>query len=122
VGTVELGGLRAGPEEERAQRLSATVRRIFPDVVTTGSTWWMSFRPSMPDSLPVIDRAPGCDNGFLAFGHGHKGLAQAAVTGRLIRELADGESPSLDLSPYRSDRFQVGGPMRRALAGRRQSR
>jgi D-amino-acid dehydrogenase len=35
---------------------------------------WMGFRPSTPDSLPVIGRSPRCKNVFYAFGHGHVGL------------------------------------------------
>lgn len=69
----------------------------------------MSYRPSMPDSLPVIGRPSGCDNAYLAFGHGHKGLAQAAITGRLISELAGGDRPSLDVAPYLPDRFRLAG-------------
>lgn len=109
AGTVEFGGLRAPAREERARRLSVAAGRIFPELVTSGSRWWMSYRPSMPDSLPVIGRAPGYDNAYLAFGHGHKGLAQAAITGRLIRQLADGMAPSVDLTPYRPERFRGSG-------------
>jgi D-amino-acid dehydrogenase len=107
VGTVELAGLEAPANGERAQRLTAAARRTFPELRTEGSSWWMSYRPSMPDSLPVIGRAPRFDNAYLAFGHGHKGLAQGAITGRLIQELADGDAGSVDLHPYRPDRFAL---------------
>ena len=55
----------------------------------------------------VIGRSPGYGNAYLAFGHGHKGLAQAAITGRLIQQLADDEAVSVDLHPYRPDRFAI---------------
>ena len=115
VGTVEFAGLRAPANEERADRLTTAATRIFPGLGTAGSRWWMSYRPSMPDSLPVIGRSPGCDNAYLAFGHGHKGLAQAAITGRLVSELADGDRPSLDLAPYRPDRFRLAGRSHRRV-------
>ena len=59
----------------------------------------------MPDSLPVIGRAPGHDNAYLAFGHGHLGLSMGAVTGRIIADLAAGRAPPVDLTPYRPERF-----------------
>ena len=64
----------------------------------------MGYRPSLPDSLPVIgrSRAPGV---FYAFGHGHLGLTQAAATGRLMRELVLGQEVSIDLSPFSAQRF-----------------
>ena len=65
----------------------------------------MGFRPSLPDSLPVIGRARRADNIFYAFGHGHLGLTQAAATGRLIRDLVLGQHPPLDLSPFSAQRF-----------------
>jgi len=42
---------------------------------------------------------------FYAFGHGHLGLTQAATTGRLIAELACGDTPSLDIEPFSVARF-----------------
>jgi D-amino-acid dehydrogenase len=65
----------------------------------------MSFRPSLPDSLPVIARSPRHPSVFFAFGHGHLGLSLAAVTGRLVAELASGQRPAVDVAAYRVDRF-----------------
>ncbi len=65
----------------------------------------MGFRPSMPDSLPVLGPAPQADNVWLAFGHGHLGLTQAAVSGRLIADLMAGRKPVIDPAPYRATRF-----------------
>jgi D-amino-acid dehydrogenase len=105
AGTDELAGLKAPPNPARAEKLVKSARRLFPQLGSEGSTWWMSYRPSFPDSLPVIARSPRYPSAFLAFGHGHLGLSLAAVTGRLIAELASGERPSVDLAPYRPDRF-----------------
>ena len=72
---------------------------------TAGHTRWMGFRPSMPDSLPVIGRAPRFANVVFAFGHGHGGIGLGARTGRLIADLAAGRQPNIDMAPYRVDRF-----------------
>jgi D-amino-acid dehydrogenase len=66
----------------------------------------MGFRPSMPDSKPVISASPKHENVFFAFGHGHLGLTMAATTGRLIADLMSEATPPINMTPYRIDRFQ----------------
>jgi D-amino-acid dehydrogenase len=53
----------------------------------------------------VIGRSPRHQNVLLAFGHGHIGLTLSARTGQIIADLIDGNSPGVDLSPYRPNRF-----------------
>ena len=53
AGTVELGGLTLPPSPHRIAKLIEGARAIFPDLPEP-SRDWMGFRPSMPDSLPVI--------------------------------------------------------------------
>jgi glycine/D-amino acid oxidase-like deaminating enzyme len=105
AGTVELGGLSAPPNYARAQVLVERGRRMFPGLNETGRSQWMGFRPSMPDSLPVISASTQHANAFFAFGHGHLGLTLAAVTGRTIAALVAGRDPGLDMRPYAIDRF-----------------
>ncbi len=105
AGTDELAGLEAPPNWDRARVLVERARRLFPGLRTEGLEPWMGFRPSLPDSLPVLGRAPGHDNVYFAFGHGHLGLTMAAASGRIIAELASGRDPGIDLAPYRAERF-----------------
>jgi D-amino-acid dehydrogenase len=105
AGTVELGGLAAAPNYARAGVLLERGRRMFPALNAAGKTEWMGFRPSMPDSVPVISGSARHPNAFFAFGHGHIGLTLGAVTGRLIADLVAGRDPGVDMRPYRIDRF-----------------
>lgn len=105
VGTDELAGVDAPPDYRRADKMIEATRLIFPELNATGAERWLSFRPSMPDSLPVIGRAPEADNAYLAFGHGHIGFTTGAVTGRAVARLMTGQSPGIDLTPFRSNRF-----------------
>jgi D-amino-acid dehydrogenase len=105
AGTVELGGLEAPPNWARAEILTQHARRWFPNLRTEGASRWMGFRPSMPDSLPVIGRSPRFSNVILAFGHGHCGMILGARTGALVAALAADRDPGLDMTPYRADRF-----------------
>lgn len=105
AGTVEFAGLEAPPDYARAQVLGQHAREMFPGLNSDGGKPWMGFRPSLPDTVPVISASPHYANVFFGFGHGHLGLTQAAVTGALLTGLADGKQAPLDLAPYRIDRF-----------------
>ncbi|GHD18287.1 NAD(P)/FAD-dependent oxidoreductase [Tianweitania populi] len=103
-GAVELAGLVRPANYERSKAMLTKAQRFLPGLDPSGGREWMGYRPSMPDSLPVISRARA-NNVFYAFGHGHLGLTQAAATGSLIRDLVLDQTPSLDLNPFRADRF-----------------
>ncbi|CAH9058090.1 Hydrogen cyanide synthase subunit HcnC [Pseudoalteromonas holothuriae] len=106
AGTVEFAGLHAPEHTQRATMLLEHAKKLLPDVEKCQvQHTWMGCRPSLPDSLPVISSHPNCENIFFAFGHQHLGLTQAAITAKLIAQLCQGESPCLDLTPYRIDRF-----------------
>ena len=62
-------------------------------------------RPLTPDGLPVIGRAPGFDNLFVATGHAMLGITLAPVTGLAIAELVLGSPSSFDLQPFNPARF-----------------
>ena len=105
-GAVELGGLKAAPNYRRADILLSKAADFLPGLKTEGGTKWMGFRPSLPDSLPVIDRASRAPRVLYAFGHGHCGLTQAAGTAELIGGLLSGdETPAIPLDPFRVTRF-----------------
>lgn len=105
AGRVELGGLKLPMNPTRATQLFPLARQLFPGLTATRHETWMGFRPTLPDSLPIIDRARRFPNVLLAFGHHHLGLTQAAITGLLIADLVRGRAPAIDLKPFRVDRF-----------------
>lgn len=104
-GAVEMAGLTRAPDYRRSAILLKKAAEVMPGLKTEGGVQWMGFRPSFPDSLPVIGRATGSSRVIYAFGHGHLGLTQAAATARLITDLALNRAPSIDLTPYRPERF-----------------
>jgi D-amino-acid dehydrogenase len=107
AGTVEFAGLKAAPNPGRAEALLAVGRNVFPKLQTQTYSSWMGHRPCLPDSMPVIGRAPKSDNVWLGFGHGHVGMCAGATTGREIANLVCGRSPTIDLHPFRPDRFRL---------------
>jgi glycine/D-amino acid oxidase-like deaminating enzyme len=106
AGMVELGGLRAPATRRRLRQLDRGARQLFPDLGKPSSEW-LGFRPSLPDSLPVIGPARNARNIIYAFGHGHLGLTLAAVTGRLVAGLLDGRANSDRLAPFSASRFRA---------------
>lgn len=105
AGTLEFAGVDSPPDWRRADAVLKVAQRVFPGIQTEGYTQWSGDRPMMPDSVPVISRAPRFRNVFYAFGSGHYGLTQAAVCGRLIADMIADKPSVIDLKPYRIDRF-----------------
>ena len=80
-------------------------RALLPGLKSEMRSTWMGFRPSMPDSLPVIGPSPHHPNVYYAFGHGHVGLTLGAVTGRMIADMIASRAPVVEPTPYRITRF-----------------
>lgn len=109
AGTVELGGLEAPANWARTDAMLNHGRRILPGLLARHDesrlSRWLGFRPSLPDSLPVIGPSSRYRNAYYAFGHGHMGMCGAPLTGKLISELIAGKNPSIDISPFSARRF-----------------
>ncbi|MGH7004597.1 MAG: NAD(P)/FAD-dependent oxidoreductase [Alphaproteobacteria bacterium] len=105
-GAVELGGLALPPNFKRSEAMLHKARQFMPGLDGAGGRQWMGYRPSLPDSLPVIGYARTTKNVLYAFGHGHLGLTQSAATGRLVSDLVGGRKPSIAIDPFRPQRFQ----------------
>jgi D-hydroxyproline dehydrogenase len=104
AGTVELGGLTAPASPHRLEKLAEGARAIFPDLGAPDRSW-MGFRPSMPDSLPVIGRSAAGAEVIHAYGHGHIGLTLAPITASIVSDLVAGRPSAIDISAYRATRF-----------------
>jgi D-amino-acid dehydrogenase len=66
---------------------------------------WCGWRPMTTDDLPLLGRAPGHNNLWLATGHGMMGVGMSAGTGRLVADLMLGREPAVDPAPYAPARF-----------------
>lgn len=91
-----------------AQMVQRHAEALVPGLGTTQHdrvSTWVGPRPSHPDSKPAIGRAPHQPNAWFAFGHDHLGLTMGSITGKLIAELVTGAPTSVDVTPFRPDRF-----------------
>jgi D-amino-acid dehydrogenase len=100
AGIDEFGGLEAGPSPEGPALLEYWMRRTLPAVTWTRTSSWLGFRPTLPDSVPLIGTVPGIANAFLGFGHQHLGMTAGPKTGRILAQLITGARPNEDMTPY----------------------
>lgn len=100
----ELTGLDRDPRYALIRRLDPQARALFPALSGEPDAEWAGNRPCTPDSLPILDRVAG-ENLYIATGHGHLGLTQGPISGRLIDRMMAGEATDIAMAPYRLDRF-----------------
>ncbi|NKB75566.1 MAG: FAD-dependent oxidoreductase [Gammaproteobacteria bacterium] len=105
AGTVEIAGLSNKMNPRNIQHLNSKAHQMFA-LDEEHSSDWLGFRPTFPDSLPVIDHSPESNQILFAFGHQHIGLTLAGVTGRIIADLALGVTPDVDISAFSAKRFE----------------
>jgi D-amino-acid dehydrogenase len=104
-GSVEMAGLDRAPDWRRARILVEHARYALPSLTVGDHTEWMGHRPSLPDTIPIMSASAKTTGLFYATGHGHLGLTYSATTGKLMADLVTGVTPSVDLKPFRIDRF-----------------
>ncbi|MBO9473243.1 FAD-binding oxidoreductase [Shimia sp. R10_1] len=104
AGIVEFGGLSDQKSKAPLALLRRKVAEVFPDLTADSEEEWLGFRPTLPDSLPMVGEI-GSSGVYAAFGHQHIGLTGGAKTGRLVADLISGRTPNIDLAPYHPQRF-----------------
>lgn len=102
---VEFAGLEGKPDARIVDQLVPAIRKAMPGLLAEPESRWLGFRPSIPDSLPVISSSAALPNAFMAFGHGHVGLTLGPLTGELIANCVLGTAGDIDLHPFRASRF-----------------
>ncbi len=104
-GNVELAGLDAAPDFRRPRVLVRHAQRALPGLKVEETTEWMGHRPALPDTIPIISPSSKMPGVFYATGHGHLGLTFSATTALVIADMVTGLKPSLDVTPFRIDRY-----------------
>ena len=108
AGTLEVAGTDQSINLNRVRGIVEGIHQYYPDIPVTMpavETVWKGLRPCSPDGLPYIGRAGRFDNLTMATGHGMMGLSLGPATGQLVAEIIVGQMPSMDLAPFRPDRF-----------------
>ena len=104
AGTVEIAGLSKPENKKRIQMIESQARRLLPQLNEVKSTW-LGFRPTLPDSLPVIGPSTKNKNIIYAFGHQHIGWTLGAVTGKIINSICNDRVPNINIEPFSPSRL-----------------
>jgi D-amino-acid dehydrogenase len=105
AGTAEFATPDAAPNWRRSDILLGLARKLVPDLGGEKAERWIGSRPSTPDALPLVGRAPKAPRIICAFGHGHLGLTLAAVTSEIVADLTQNRAPQTPMAAIRPDRF-----------------
>lgn len=104
--TMEFAGYDATLNRARLDALSrGAAEYLRTPPATPVQEEWQGWRPMTPDDLPLIGRAPGLENLWLATGHGMLGVTLAAATGEMIGNLVCGRAGAMDPAPFSPARF-----------------
>ena len=104
AGTVEIAGLSKPQNKKRTKMIETQARKLLPQLNEVKSTW-LGFRPTMPDSLPVIGQSQKNKNIIYGFGHQHIGWTLGAVTGKVIDSICNDRMPNINIKPFSPSRF-----------------
>ena len=87
-------------------RLERLQHRYGPAAETSIERSWAGLYDMTPDAHPILGEV--ADGVYAACGFSGHGFMQSPAVGRALAEEILGETPSLDLSPYRLSRFAAG--------------
>jgi D-amino-acid dehydrogenase len=104
VGTVELGGLSPHISKHRISHLEKGALNYFPELGNSNRAW-LGFRPSIPDSKPVISASRKGNDIVYAFGHGHIGLTLAPITAEIVESIIIEKKPPIPINEFSVQRF-----------------
>ena len=108
-GTMELSGINLRLDPRRVAAIRHGADRYLPGWQRGASeSSWVGMRPLTPDGLPVIGRAPGYENLFLATGHAMLGVTLGPATAAAIAGLMCDGRADVDLAPFDPARFAAG--------------
>uniref|UniRef100_UPI0030F3B1B9 NAD(P)/FAD-dependent oxidoreductase n=2 Tax=Streptomyces sp. GSL17-111 TaxID=3121596 RepID=UPI0030F3B1B9 len=102
----ERAGFDRSLSAEALRRMALDATALFPVLARVSVLRaYHGFRPYLPDHLPAIGPDPRVPGLHHACGHEGAGIGLAPGTGLLLAQALRGEEPSLDLAPFRPDRF-----------------
>lgn len=107
-GTMEITSHKTPPRMNRVQGILDAVKRYYPEFnvpLPPKEKIWYGYRPCSADGLPYLGRIKKYNNVTVATGHSMLGLSLGAGTGRLVSEIVSNKSASMDINPFRVERF-----------------
>ena len=101
--------LNPPPKPERIVNALSGLRRVFPDLTDASVTRsWAGYIDMMPDMIPVLGTVDVPSGLVLATGFSGHGFMLGPIAGRLTSEVVLRGEASLDIAPFRLNRFADG--------------
>jgi glycine/D-amino acid oxidase-like deaminating enzyme len=86
-GTLDVDDATEAVRGDVIAAIRAELSEVVPETAGLATTHaWTCFRPKVVDELPLVDRVPGCANGFYIAGLFRTGLLMAPVIGRALAD------------------------------------
>ena len=104
---VEIADRDASPNHDQIIKSVASARDAHDMKDVIDDEPWIGRRPTLVDSLPMIDAAPRHEGLFFNFGHQHLGLSMAPGSALSIVAMIEGKEPPLDVNPFSAMRFPI---------------
>jgi len=107
-GTMELSGISTTINERRVRGIVKSALKYFPAFRAAdfeGLPRWSGMRPCSPDGLPYLGRGGRYGNVIVATGHAMMGMSLGPITGKLVAEIASGETPSVGIGLLDAGRY-----------------
>src|SRR5262249_34656069 len=104
-GGVEICGVHPPPNYARSKTTLEKGKKFLPGLHPPRGGERVGYPPPPPGSLPGLGRWRAAPHVFYPVCPGHVRKTQAAPTGALTRDLAEGNIPAIDLQPFSPQRF-----------------
>ncbi|MDE2939141.1 MAG: FAD-dependent oxidoreductase [Chloroflexota bacterium] len=106
-GTTEVDeGFNREPTEAAKEKIWGAARELIPELAhATLIKHTACLRPITPDYMPIVGRAPGWDNVYLATGAGKKGILLSTGMGKATADLMTEDVTDVPLEGCEPERF-----------------
>lgn len=84
---VEFAGVDAPPDMRRIERMARHATGIVNGLQDEPISRWLGFRPSVPNSIPIVRPSRRNPKFVFAVGHGHLGITLAPWTAKAISQI-----------------------------------
>ncbi len=106
-GTTEVDeGFNKEPTEAAKEKIWGAAKELMPELgLATLARHTACLRPVTPDYMPIVGRAPGWDNVYLATGAGKKGILLSTGMGKATADLMTEDVTDVPLEGCEPERF-----------------
>ncbi|MEO9965663.1 MAG: FAD-dependent oxidoreductase [Reichenbachiella sp.] len=108
AGTMEINRLDLSINPRRVKGIQNSIPDYFPQFSEksfVGLKPWAGLRPCTPDGLPYIGKTRKFDNLIVATGHAMLGISLGPVTGLMVNDLAQENTPHIDDTLLQVERY-----------------